>query len=175
MWGSFLKFKIYWGYTMNKTLLMISSLVLGVCSTSYAYTPNLVLLASTSNAEYYIDKNSIRNINKNIKESVIYEKFRKPVSVDGYDNYRSDIKYHHFNCKNGTAAVYKGTYYKGLTSNSGNLGSFNDAYYTNGDTGDRVSDLSILEFFSLSELKNSYSYTRITPAFVQAFNATCRK
>lgn len=159
---------------MNKTLIMIG-LVLGVCSTSYAYTPNLVLLASTNNAEYYIDKNSIKNISKNVKESVIYEKFRKPVSVDGYDNYRSDIKFHHFNCKDRTAAAYKGTYYKGLTSNSGAIGSFNNAFYTNGDTGDRVSDISILEFSSLSELKSNYTYTRITPAFVQAFNATCRK
>lgn len=159
---------------MNKTLIMIG-LVLGACSTSYAYTPNLVLLASTHNAEYYIDKNSIKNINKNIKESVVYEKFRKSVNVDGYDNYRSDIKFHHFNCKDRSVAAYRGTYYKGLTSNSEDIGFFNNAYYVNGDTGERVSDLSILEFYSLSDLKKDQPYTRITPAFVQAFNVTCQK
>ncbi|MBL8322434.1 MAG: hypothetical protein JNJ93_09210 [Acinetobacter sp.] len=158
---------------MNR-ILITATLLIGFSSALYAYTPNLSLLASTNNAKYYIDKNSIKTVSKNIKQSVIYEKFKTPVTTDGYEPYKSNIKYHNFNCKERSIAVYKGNYYSGQTSNSEFIGYFNNASYIDGYTGEGRVDKSILEYYTLSELKKDYPYTRITPAFVQAFNVTCK-
>ncbi|MDF2417286.1 hypothetical protein GWP85_07105 [Acinetobacter beijerinckii] len=147
-------------------------------SLANAYTPRLQLLGESVNGKFFIDTNSVKNIEKNsIKiQAVIYEKFNKPVSIDRDDYYQSTIKYHIFDCKKNTVAVYKGDYYKGLTSNSTWVGAFNYARYINGDSGEIKYSYSNLEYYPIFDLKrDGVSDTNITPVYSEAFKFVCKK
>ena len=56
-----------------KKIILLSTLL--VSSTSFAYTPKLLLVDQSSGFKQYLDEKSIKRIDKSLMKVVIYDKY----------------------------------------------------------------------------------------------------
>lgn len=139
-----------------KKIILLSTLL--VSSTSFAYTPKLLLVDQSSGFKQYLDEKSIKRIDKNLMKVVIYDKYTYKSSDEYAKNYQSAIKVYVIDCPYKALSMGYATYYSGLTSNSELVGSYNNIKGMNGDTGEVVYFYDELEFRSI---KNSPSNQKI--------------
>ena len=139
-----------------KKIILLSTLL--VSSTSFAYTPKLLLVDQSSGFKQYLDEKSIKRIDKNLMKVMIYDKYTYKNSDEYAKNYKSAIKVYVIDCPYKALSMGYATYYKELTSNSELVGSYNNIKGMNGDTGETTYFYDDLEFTSI---KNSPSNQKI--------------
>ena len=139
-----------------KKIILLSTLL--VSSTSFAYTPKLLLVDQSSGFKQYLDEKSIKRIDKSLMKVVIYDKYSYKNSDEYAKNYQSAIKVYVIDCPYKALSMGYATYYSGATSNSEPVGSYNNIKGMNGYTGEVVYFYDELEFRSI---KNSPSNQKI--------------
>lgn len=140
---------------MNRILLLIA---LFSSMPAIAYTPKLLLVDQQYEFKQYLDEKSIKKIDKNLMSVMIYEKYNYKNSDEYAKNYQSAIKQYIVDCPYKSLAMGSAAYYKGLTSNSEFVGTYNNIKGINGDTGKTVYFYDDLIYVSI---KNSVADQKI--------------